>query len=109
MTMQDWEEEFYSSIAPYFDKPYTAVLNAIGADGEKLIADSWHCGGTHCLAGWLVELAGVAGRTLERDHGTGRAAKLILRRSCPGAELPGFYWSKVDLLAFIAARAAEEK
>lgn len=42
----------------------------------------WHtCEKTHCRAGWVVALAGDAGRALEEFHNTELAAMLIYRES----------------------------
>jgi hypothetical protein len=39
---------------------------------------SWHvCETTHCRGGWVVALAGEAGKKLESFHGTLLAAQLI--------------------------------
>ena len=44
----------------------------------------WHtCETTHCRAGWVVTLAGDAGRALEAFHNTRLAATLIYRESSP--------------------------
>ncbi len=42
---------------------------------------SWHssCGTTHCRAGWVVHLAGAAGKKLEAAIGTPLAAIKIYR------------------------------
>jgi len=45
---------------------------------------SWHtCETTHCRAGWVVMLAGEAGKKLESFHNTELAAALIYRESSP--------------------------
>lgn len=41
----------------------------------------WHCGTTHCRAGWVVELSGERGRKLEEIFNTELAAMLIYRAS----------------------------
>ena len=42
----------------------------------------WHtCETTHCRGGWVVALAGDAGKALEMFHGTLLAAQLIYRES----------------------------
>jgi len=42
----------------------------------------WHtCETTHCRAGWVVTLAGEAGRTLEKKTSTLFAAMQIYRKS----------------------------
>jgi hypothetical protein len=43
--------------------------------------DTWHCGTTHCRAGWTVEKAGEAGKALEDRFNTELAAMLIYRES----------------------------
>jgi len=44
---------------------------------EALSMATWHCGTTHCRAGWIVTLAGEEGEALEREIGTNAAAALI--------------------------------
>jgi hypothetical protein len=46
----------------------------------------WHCGTTHCRAGWIVELAGEAGKKLEARTSTQFAAMQIYHASSP--EIP---------------------
>jgi hypothetical protein len=44
----------------------------------------WHtCETTHCRAGWVVTLAGDAGKALEQFHDTPLAASLIYAASSP--------------------------
>jgi hypothetical protein len=44
----------------------------------------WHtCDTTHCRAGWVVTLAGEAGKALEEFHDTPLAASLIYAASSP--------------------------
>jgi hypothetical protein len=46
---------------------------------------TWHsCKKTHCRAGWVVALAGEAGRKLEEFFDTPLAAMKIYDASCPG-------------------------
>jgi hypothetical protein len=43
---------------------------------------SWHiCETTHCRAGWVVHLAGEAGKKLERETSTPFAAMMIYKAS----------------------------
>jgi hypothetical protein len=45
---------------------------------------NWHiCETTHCRGGWVVTLAGKAGKALESFHGTLLAAQLIYNASDP--------------------------
>jgi hypothetical protein len=72
--------------------------------------DGWHkCGTTHCRAGWVVELAGEAGRALEARVGTAAAAALIYLASDPLIEsFPDFYCDETQALADIKAMAEAE-
>ena len=52
---------------------------------QALGVDAWHtCEYTHCRAGWVVVLAGEAGRALEAFFDTPLAARKIYDASCPG-------------------------
>ncbi|HRI77259.1 MAG TPA: pentapeptide repeat-containing protein, partial [Alphaproteobacteria bacterium] len=71
----------------------------------------WHhiCGTTHCRAGWVVTLAGDAGRTLEWMMGTPAAAGLIYAASDPNiGKMPDFYCDNDTALADMKARAEKE-
>ena len=61
----------------------------------------WHtCDTTHCRAGWVVTLAGKAGKKLERYWDTYHAAWLIYKTSDPNIKgRPDFYASNEDALA----------
>ncbi len=51
---------------------------------NALKMDNWHtCETTHCRAGWVVHLAGEAGKKLETFYNTELAAALIYRESSP--------------------------
>jgi hypothetical protein len=66
----------------------------------------WHCGTSHCRAGWIVTLAGEAGKRLEIDTGsTANAAMLIYAASAPGQPIPDFYCDNEAALANMKARA----
>ena len=84
-----------------------AILTAIGADASGLKMDSWHCGTTHCRAGWAVILAGDAGVALERQIGTAAAGALIYAASRPRQPVPNFYASNADTLADLRQSASE--
>jgi hypothetical protein len=58
------------------------------------------------MAGWAVHLAGDAGRALEKELGTARAARRIFRAS--GARPPHFFAPNDRALADLRKRAAEE-
>ena len=76
-----------------------AILAAIGEDASGLDMKDWHCGTTHCRAGWPVKLAGEAGAKLERRFGTGPAGALIYAASRPGMPVPNFFATNADALA----------
>jgi hypothetical protein len=60
----------------------------------------WHCGTTHCRAGWVVTLAGEAGKALEDYWTTNHAAWLIYKASDPAiVGRPNFFANNEDALA----------
>ena len=69
---------------------------------------SWHCGTTHCRAGWVVTLAGEAGKALEDRFNTELAAMLIYRESGSPINPSRFYDSNDAALADMAKRAGVE-
>ena len=67
------------------------------------------CGTTHCRAGWVIVLAGDAGRTLEWVYGTPAAAALIYIASDPKiGKMPDFYCDNETALADMKERAEKE-
>jgi len=60
---------------------------------DALDMDEWHtCETTHCRAGWVVHLAGDAGKVLEWQLTTPTAAAIIYQLSDPRLEkIPDFY------------------
>jgi hypothetical protein len=51
---------------------------AAASNPKALAMDTWHtCEKTHCRAGWIVTLAGEAGKRLERFFDTPLAAMKI--------------------------------
>ena len=65
-----------------------AKIYAAASHPESLDMTDWHnCAETHCRAGWVVTLAGEAGKELERFHDTALAAMLIYDASCPGFKI----------------------
>lgn len=79
--------------APFrIEKIHQSVYKAASADGALDMNNWYACETTHCRAGWIVTLAGDAGRTLEWSHGTAIAAALIYMASDPNLErIPDFY------------------
>jgi len=60
---------------------------------------SWHCGTTHCRAGWVVTLAGEGGKALEYAMGTPTAATVIYMASDPKLEkVPNFYATNAEAM-----------
>ena len=57
------------------------------------------CQTTHCRAGWVVVLAGEAGKKLERFFNTELAAMMIYKASDYKINPSRFYDSKEDALA----------
>jgi hypothetical protein len=75
--------------SPLFEKPETPVIDDIHAKVYEAVIQphaldmgNWHtCETTHCRAGWVVTLAGEAGKALEAFHNTELAALLIYEAS----------------------------
>jgi hypothetical protein len=74
-------------------------------DGAMLDMSEWHCGTSHCHAGWIVTLAGEAGHRLELASDTATAAALITLASAPALGVPDFYCNIDDAMAEIRNRA----
>ena len=50
---------------PVIPKIHSTLLSAVTAQGCRLDMSAWHtCDTTHCRAGWVVHLAGEAGKAL---------------------------------------------
>jgi hypothetical protein len=97
--------------APIIPDIHRAVYAAASAPGA-LDMSQWHrtteCGTTHCRAGWVVTLAGVAGKALEARVGTPAAATLIYLASDPQMGVfPDFYSSNDLALADMKMRAEQ--
>jgi hypothetical protein len=69
--------------------------------GENFDMNSWHCGTTHCRAGWAITLAGEAGAKLEAALGSANAGRYIYEAST-GRPAPDFYATTNNALADIA-------
>ena len=95
------------------DKPYTNLLAAIRDDTTLFDMGRWHqkhgCKTAHCEAGWLVHLHPQGYALEEALNSTEAAATVIVRVSRPNAPLPNFYATNEQAMAFIEARAEEEK
>ena len=81
----------------YIHQKIYAAASQPGALNMK----NWHaCETTHCRAGWVIVLAGEAGKSLEKELGTPVAAALIYYASDPALEkVPDFYEGKAAALA----------
>ncbi len=93
---------------PVIPDIHKAVYAAALQPGALDMGD-WHtCATTHCRAGWVVILAGKAGKALETKlDSTAAAATLIYLASDPALDrVPDFYCSNEKALADMKARAA---
>ena len=84
-----------------------AAVYAAAAAPDALDMDEWHaCDTTHCRAGWVVTLAGEAGKELELLLGTSTAAAVIYMASDPELEqIPDWYTHDDAALADMARLA----
>jgi hypothetical protein len=76
---------------------------------NSLDMGEWHtCETTHCRGGWVVTLAGEAGKALEKFHGTLLAAQLIYDASDTSRKFNPcrFFDSNEDALADMKKLAA---
>ncbi len=94
--------------APVIDDIHAMVYAAASQPGA-LDMGAWHCGTSHCRAGWVVTLAGQPGLDLEAEIGTSAAAMAIYMASDPerwkNERLPDFYCDNATALADIARMA----
>ena len=86
------------------------AVYAAAAQPGALKMDIWHtCDTTHCRAGWVVTLAGDAGKAMEFCMGTAGAAALIYMASDPKLEkVPNFYGGNDAALADMKRLSEEE-
>jgi len=69
-----------------------------------------YCGTTHCRAGWVVTLAGKAGRELESKTSTLHAAMQIYHSSCPDIRVsPVRFFESNEVAMADIKRCAEEE
>ncbi|MEL6238824.1 MAG: pentapeptide repeat-containing protein [Pseudomonadota bacterium] len=86
---------------PVIENIHTAVYQAALQPGA-LDMDYWHkeCGTAHCRAGWVVTIAGEAGKEIEDIIGTAGAAALIYQASDPSMDrIPDFLASNEEALS----------
>jgi len=77
---------------PKIENIHQTIYAAVSKPGA-LNMGSWHtCETTHCRAGWVVTLAGEAGKAMEWCIGTPAAAAMIYLASDPKiGKIPNFY------------------
>ena len=72
---------------PVIENLHQKIFEAV-SQPKALEMSTWHtCNTTHCRGGWVVALAGEAGKKLESFHNTLLAAMLIYDASCPGYKI----------------------
>ena len=100
------------SVAPVIEDIHAKVYAAASQPGA-LDMNEWHCGTSHCRAGWVVTLAGKEGLDLEAKIGTPAAAMAIYMASDPDRwkeeRLPNFYCDNATALADMARMAGVGK
>jgi len=97
-------------VIPVIPDIHKAVYE-VSSRSESLNMRNVHtCENTHCRAGWVITLAGDAGRRLEEFYNWELAAMLIYDASEPGFQIhpARFYDSNEDALADMK-RLAEQK
>jgi hypothetical protein len=93
---------------PVIPDIHKRVYEAVAQPGALDMSD-WHtCNTAHCRAGWVVALAGSAGRELEKFHCTPLAAQLIYRASGYRINPARFYDSDKDAMADMKRLAETE-
>ena len=81
----------------------TKIHEAVKTCGLNM--STWHCGTTHCRAGWAIHLAGEEGYALENKVGSEVAGTLIYMASRPDKKHPDFFCSDDEALSSIEADA----
>ena len=90
---------------PLVDDLDQRMLGAV--ESGALDMRNWHCGTTHCRAGWAITFAGDDGKKLESLVGPETAGRLIYEAST-GRIAPDFYASNEDAIADIRRCAGVE-
>ena len=93
-------------VVPIVDDLDEKVAKA--ASCGNLDMSSWHCGTTHCRAGWAITLGGEAGAALEEAVGPEMAGRLIYEAST-GRPAPNFFASNAEAMEDIMACAARKE
>lgn len=97
---------------PVVPNIHQAVLAAVSKENAFDMGD-WHketkCGSTHCRGGWVIALAGEAGKKLEEHTTSEFAAMQIYKASSPIKVSPvRFYETNEVAMADIKRCATEE-
>ena len=90
---------------PIVDDLDHRMLGAVEAGALDM--RDWHCGTTHCRAGWAITFGGDDGKKLESLVGPETAGRLIYEAST-GRIAPDFYASNEDAIADIRRCAGVE-
>jgi hypothetical protein len=94
---------------PKIENIHQTVFKA-ASQPQALAMGSWHtCGTTHCRAGWVVTLAGEAGKALESFHNTELAAMLIYGESSGIHVSPWQFYREDDQALADMKRCADEE
>ena len=89
---------------------YSQIFNKINNESCSIKMDQVHtCETTHCIAGWTIFLCGQEGKDLEQEYGWELAARKIHEKNYPKKRLPYYYASNEAALAYVEARALEER
>jgi hypothetical protein len=98
-------------VVPVLPHVHQVVHAAVTAPTHALAMQAWHtCATTHCRGGWVVALAGEAGRTLEEATSTLFAALQIYKASSPIRVSPvRFFDGDAAAMADIIACAEQER
>jgi hypothetical protein len=95
-------------IVPTIERIHTTVYEAASQPGA-LDMSQWHCGTTHCRAGWVITLAGEAGKALEEYWTINHAAWLIYKASDQDIKYrPDFFATNDAALADMKKLAEQE-
>ena len=79
-------------VIPEIKNIHSVVLEA-ASKPDALEMGDWHtCDTTHCRAGWVVTLAGEAGRKLEQQTSTAFASMMIYKESSDIRVSPNMYY-----------------
>jgi uncharacterized protein YjbI with pentapeptide repeats len=100
----------YKEITPIIEDIHQKVYEAASKPNVLDMNVCYTCETTHCRAGWVVTLAGEAGKKLEEMLGTNTAASLIYMASDPELDqIPDWFDSNEDALADMERLAEQEQ